>query len=490
MESWVIILIVCGIYLALTLAMGIIPGLKVSDSVTGFVAGDRSMNLLILYFVMGASIFSSFAFLGGPGWAYSRGAAAFYIIGYGITGMIPLYFFGPKVRRLGEKYGFVTQAEILEDRFNSQALSVILAVVSIIVFIPYLTLQMKGAGFVLTTISEGAIPEWLGAGIAYLVVLIYVYFSGVMGVGWTNTFQGIFMMAIAWFIGLYLPIKLFGGVGEMFTQIANSDISTMLTAPGLAGGGEPWDWWGFSSAVLVSAIGFSVWPHFFMRAFAANSDKTMKLTVVLYPTFQLFLVPILIIGFTAVLAYPGVEPADKILPYVLTQLDLPVIIIGLVCAGTLAASMSSGDAILHSAASIGIRDGLAKFLPEEYRTDEKQRYLIRILVIVISLVAYYFAVISDVPIVNLLLGSYGGVAQIFPLVFCMFYWKRANRLGALSGLMGGIAVTLLFLFYPDWRPFPVHEGIYGLIANVILLVSVSLLTPKENSERIKRYAEA
>lgn len=493
MENWVIILIVCGIYLALTLAMGIIPGLKVSDSVTGFVAGDRSMNLLILYFVMGASIFSSFAFLGGPGWAYSRGAAAFYIIGYGITGMIPLYFFGPKVRRLGEKFGFVTQAEILEDRFNSRALSVILAIVSIIVFIPYLTLQMKGAGFVLTTISEGAIPEWLGAGIAYLVVLIYVYFSGLMGVGWTNTFQGIFMMVIAWFIGLYLPVKLFGSVGEMFTQIAGSpDISgsTMLTAPGLNGAGQPWDWWGFSSAVLVSAIGFSVWPHFFMRAFAANSDKTMKLTVVLYPTFQLFLVPILIIGFTAILAYPGVEPADTILPYVLTQLDLPIIIIGLVCAGTLAASMSSGDAILHSAASIGVRDGLAKFLPQEYNTDEKQRYLIRILVIVISLLAYYFAVISEVPIVNLLLGSYGGVAQIFPLVFCMFYWKRANRPGALSGLLGGIAVTLLFLFFPEWRPFPVHEGIYGLIINISLLVGVSLATPPEAEHRLKRYSKA
>jgi SSS family solute:Na+ symporter len=128
------------------------------------------------------------------------------------------------------------------------------------------------------------------------------------------------MMAIAWFIGLYLPIKLFGGVGEMFNQIASSDMSTMLSAPGLAAGGQPWNWWGFSSAVLISAIGFSVWPHFFMRAFAANSDKTMKLTIVLYPTFQLFLVPILIIGFTAILAFPGVEPADTILPYVLTQL--------------------------------------------------------------------------------------------------------------------------------------------------------------------------
>lgn len=490
MESWVIILIVCGIYLALTLAMGIIPGLKVSDSVTGFVAGDRSMNLLILYFVMGASIFSSFAFLGGPGWAYSRGAAAFYIIAYGTTGMIPLYFFGPKVRRLGEKYGFVTQAEILEDRFNSTALSIILALISITVFIPYLTLQMKGAGFVITTISEGAIPEWLGAGIAYLVVLMYVYFSGVMGVGWTNTFQGIFMMGIAWFIGLYLPIELFGSVGEMFTQIANSDMREMLSAPGLSGSGTPWDWWGFSSAVVVSAVGFSVWPHFFMRAFAANSDKTMKLTVVLYPTFQLFLVPILIIGFTAVLAYPGVEPADTILPYVLTQLDLPVLIIGLVCAGTLAASMSSGDAILHSAASIGIRDGIAKFLPDHYRTDRHQRNMIRILVILISLIAYYFAVISEVPIVNLLLGSYGGVAQIFPLVFCMFYWRRANRWGALSGLVGGIAVTLLFLFNPEWRPFPLHEGVYGLIVNIILLTGISLLTTPEEEQRVQKYRNA
>ena len=492
MESWITVLIICGIYLAITLAMGIIPGLKVSDSISGFVAGDRSMNLLILYFVMGASIFSSFAFLGGPGWAYSRGTAALYIIAYGTTGMIPIYFFGPKVRRLGEKFGFVTQAEILQDRFNSSSLSALLAILSIVVFIPYLTLQMKGAGYILTTISDGVIPQWLGAGIAYLVVLLYVYFSGVMGVGWTNTFQGIFMMVIAWFLGLYLPYKLFGGVGEMFTQIVQSpDVSkAMLQAPGLNASGEPWSWWGYSSAVVVSAVGFSVWPHLFMRAFAADSDRTMKLTAVLYPTFQLFLIPILIIGFTAILAYPGVSPADTILPHVLTQLDLPVIIIGLVCAGALAASMSSGDAILHSAASIGIRDGLSHILPDKWKTDKIERNLIRGLVIIISLVAYYFAVISDIPIVNLLLGSYGGVAQIFPLVFCMFYWRRANGYGALCGLIGGVATTIIFLLYPEWRPLPLHEGIYGLLVNIGLLVSVSFATEPESQERIDRYANA
>lgn len=484
-----IILGVCGVYLLLTLLMGIIPGLKVTHSTDGYVAGDRSMNLLVLYFVIGASIFSSFAFLGGPGWAYSRGAAAFYILAYGAVGMVPFYFFGPKARRLGEKYGFVTQAELLEDRYNSKVLSGLLAVLTVVVFIPYLTLQMKGAGLVMSTVSGGLIPDWVGAGIAYLVVLIYVFFSGVMGVGWTNTFQGIFMLVIAWFLGIYLPQQLYGGIGPMFEQLIQSDFRQALTAPGILPDGEPWNWWGFSSAVLISVIGFSMWPHFFMKAFAAKSDRTIKLTVVLYPTFLIFLVPILVIGFSAVLTYPGVTPSDTILPYVLMQMDLPVILIGLVCAGTLAASMSSGDAIVHAAASVGVRDGLSKIssMQQWLKTGSNERTMIRILVILISLIAYYFAVFSETDIVSLLLGSYGGIAQIFPLVFAMFYWPRATGKGALAGLVGGIITTLIFLYIPDLKPLPIHEGIYGLIVNVILFVSVSFSTEPEEIERIKRF---
>ncbi len=484
MENWIIILIVCVIYLAITLLMGILPGLKVSNSVTGFVAGDRSMNVLILYFVIGASIFSSFAFLGGPGWAYSRGAAAFYILAYGTLGMVPLYFMGPRIRALGEKYGYVTQAELLADRFNSRSLSILLSILSVVVFVPYLTLQMKGAGYVVETISEGNIPSWLGAGVAYLIVMLYVLFSGVMGIGWTNVFQGIFMLIIAWFLGLYLPYKFFGGVAPMFNAIAESSNAMLLEAPGLSGNGEPWDWWGFSSAVIVSGIGFSMWPHFFMKSFAAKSDRSLKLSIVLYPTFQIFLVPILLIGFTAVLIFPGVEPADTILPYVLTQIELPIIIIGLVCAGTLAASMSSGDAILHAAASVGVRDGISKLKAMD---DKGERFWIRVLIIIISVISYYFAVISDVSIVSLLLGAYGGIAQIFPIVFAMFYWPRANTKGAYAGLIGGILTTLLFLNFPEWKPVPAHEGLFGLIVNVTLLVSVSLLTKPLETDRIKRF---
>nr|MCS5599408.1 hypothetical protein [Rhodospirillales bacterium] len=233
MEGWLIALLICLIYLLVTLVTGIMSGFRVSKSVTGFVAADRSMNTVVLYFVMGASVFSSFAFLGGPGWAYSRGVASFYILAYGIVGVVPLYFFGPRVRRLGEKFGFVTQAEVLAYRFNSRALSVILALLSAGAFLPYIVIQMKGAGFIFETITEGRVSFAVGAGLSYLIVIIYVVFSGVMGVGWTNMFQGIFMMVIAWFLGLYLPTKLYGGVGPMFEQIANSDNAQMLVVPGL-----------------------------------------------------------------------------------------------------------------------------------------------------------------------------------------------------------------------------------------------------------------
>jgi len=489
-EPWVVILVVCGLYLAATLVMGILPSFKVSKSIAGYVAADRSMNVVVLYFVLGASIFSSFAFLGGPGWAYSRGAAAFYIIAYGIIGMLPFYFIGPKVRRLGERFGFVTQAELLAHRYQSRPISVLLAVLSIAAFIPYLTLQMMGAGLILNTVSGGRISEAWGAGVAYGVVLIYVLWSGVLGVGWTNTFQGLFMMVVAWFLGIYLPYELYGGVGEMFRQIAASDQARLLVAPGLTGGGEPWSWAGFSSAVLVSGLGFSMWPHLFMKSYAAKSDRALRLTVVMYPTFQLFLVPILLIGFAGVLAFPGVERADTILPHILTQVELPALLVGLVCAGTLAASMSSGDSILHAAASIGVCDGVAKLWPGPL-DDRRERRWIRFLVVVISGIAFYFAIYSEISLVALLLAAYGGVAQILPPVLAAFYWPRATGKGALAGLAAGLAVNVFFLDFPEAAPIGgLHEGIYGLAANVLVLVTVSLMTRPDPAERVRAYLEA
>ena len=168
-ESWWIVVGVSVAYLAVSLILGLLPGRRASGTVTGYVAGDRSLGVLVMYFIMGATIFSAFAFLGGPGWTYGRGAAAFFILGYGTLGFLPFYFLGPRAARLGREFGFVTQAEMVARRFGQRSIAGVMALISVIAFIPYLAIQIKGAGYVLNAVTEGRVAEWVGGLLVYAV---------------------------------------------------------------------------------------------------------------------------------------------------------------------------------------------------------------------------------------------------------------------------------------------------------------------------------
>jgi SSS family solute:Na+ symporter len=479
-------LAVCIGYLALALVLGLTPGLKASRSVTGFVAGDHAMGVVLMYFVMGATIFSSAAFLGVPGWAYSRGGAAYFLLTYVAFGMLPFYFLGPRARRAGAAFGIVTQAGLIGHRFQDRRLTTLLAIVSVVAFIPYIALQMKGAGYIVEVLSEGAIPSWIGALATYTVVVLYVTISGVMGVGWSSVLQGAVMMVVAWALGLYVPYALYGGIGEMFDAIAASDAAAMMPPPGLSGSGEPWTWLEYGSAMLVTGLGFSCWPHLFMKAFAAKDDRAIRLPLVLYPTFQLFLVPILFLGFAGILALPELQAADTVVPELMLLTELSPWLVGLACAGVLAASMSSGDAILHAAGSILVRDGYGS-VRETRLPDLTERRAMQAATIVVAIVGFMMAVSSDLSLVGMLVLAYGAVVQILPGIVAALYWPRATASGVLAGLIGGVGVTGLFLFMPELKPIAMHEGAYGLLVNIILMVTVSKGTAPAAREHLDAY---
>jgi len=485
MERWLVVTAIVGLYLGLTLWIGLRAGRGTSKSVTGYVAGDRDFSLLVMYFVTGASVFSAFAFLGGPGWAYSRGAAAFYILSYGVLGIAPWYVLGPRAARLGRHMGFVTQAQLLVGRFPSRWLSALIALLSLLAFIPYITLQMRGAGIVIEAVSDGNIPLWAGAAVAYGIVVLYVLVSGVAAVGWTNTFQGIFMLTIAWVLGIYLPLKLYGGVGPMFEAI-RADRPDLLAVPGLAAGGGPWSWGAYSSAILVSAIGLTMWPHLFMKAFTARTDRILRRTVVLFPTFQLFLVPVFIIGFAGVLVVDELAQPDFILPHLVLSVDLPVVLVGLFCAGALSASMSTGDALLHASASVLVEDAVRPFRP---MSEQTQRALMRVVVVAAGALAYFFALDPDQSLVVLLLTSYGVIAQFAPPIVAALYWRRATTAGAVAGLMAGSLTTLVFFLNPEVRPWEIHEGILGLVVHLPVLVLVSLATRPQTAGHVAPFVD-
>ena len=83
MEKWVVALLAMSAYLIFAFLVGVLAGRGRSFwSVSEYTVADRGLGLFLMWFLMGGTVFSAFAFLGGPGWAYSKGAASFYILAY------------------------------------------------------------------------------------------------------------------------------------------------------------------------------------------------------------------------------------------------------------------------------------------------------------------------------------------------------------------------------------------------------------------------
>jgi len=460
-------------YLVIVLLVGLRARHGQTSSLEGYVAGGRHMGLLVLFFILGAEVFSAFAFLGGPGWAYSKGAPALYIIAYLALAVIVWWLIAPLISRLGRQHGFLTQAEFLSACYPTprNVLGLVIGVISVLAMIPYLTIQIAGAGMLFEAATSGTIPFWLGSLLACGVVAAYVYASGLQGIGWTNLLQGAMMVVIAWALGLTTAEQFFGGVGDMFRQI-QSEAPEYLTMPGVGGMG----WGAFSTAILVSALGCVMWPHIFMKFYSAKSERTLKRVFMLYPLYSYLLIPLLVIGFAGVILLKDtpLDSPDKVLLTIVVELaDLPAWVIGMALSGALAAAMSTAANLAHTSATILVRD-VVQFSPRmRALPEQKALSLTRYGVIAISLMAYLLALVNPGSLVSLLLGAYGIIVQLLPMLLGALFWRRSSQTAAFVGLSVGAIITLLLQFGID-APFNWHPGFCGLVVNFAIFITLSL----------------
>lgn len=483
MADWVVVSTVTGFYLLLVLGLGLRARTREGTStLVGYVADSRHVGFVLLFFITGAEIFSAFAFLGAPGWAYSRGAPALYVLGAFALALVPWWVIGPRTARVGVRYGYLTQAELLGHRFDSRILAGVVALVGVVVLLPYLTIQIVGAGFLFEASTGGNVPFWLGALLAFLVVAIYVFASGLRGIGWTNVLQGILMVGVAWFVGLAIPREFFGGVGEMFARVA-AETPDYLTIPGHD---DVMGWPAFSSAILVTVLGLPMWPHLFSKAYGARHEDAIKKTVLLYPLYGLLMVPMLFVGFAGILLVQDLEQPDRILLELVKMAGFHPVLTGLLLSGALAAAMSTGANIAHTAASMLVRDVFARLRPDS--VEASQVRLTKVLVLALCLASYAMALDTPRSIIALVLAAFAGLVQFYPPVVAAFFWRRATRAGALAGVVGGVVVGALLTWV--WSsPLQIHPGVWGLLVNVILLVGVSLGSRPLDPERIADFVD-
>ncbi|MCE5228759.1 sodium:solute symporter family protein [bacterium] len=487
-----IVLIVMMAYLVFTLFIGTLAGFTGINSLDEYLNASRSLGMVTTYFLLGASVFSAFAFLGCPGMAYGQGVACLYVLAFSATGLWGMYLFGPRIMALGRRFGYSTQCELLGGRFQSRALSVLIATATSIAFVIYIAVQMKGCGYIFQTMTGGKVSFWQGALISYGVVIVYVFWGGVRGVAWTTVLQGAFMIVIAWFLGIYVPAKLYGGWEPMFREIARvrPDLLVIGTKGSTVTMGS------ISSNILISFLGFMMWPHLFIRPFNVRDLGTMRRTVLIYPTFALMLVPVMIVGFAGIVKYPlatsGIKP-DQILPYIAMQLGFSPVLLGLIGAGALAAAMSTQAAITQAAAVSFAKDLYGNVVRRE-QTPGATMWIVRLAVIVFGAISILVAAYPGT-LVLMMLTAYGSILQILPIVVAALYWKRATTAGVLSGFIAGVIVifVLQVAIMAKWLSktdlLDLDPSLYGLALNALVMVAVSLATPAQDSTHAGKFVD-
>jgi len=450
-------------------------------SLEQWTVGGRSFGTAFVFLLMAGEIYTTFTFLGGSGFAYGKGAPVYYILAYGTLAYVLSYWMLPPVWRFAKTHRVVSQPHFFTRKYDSASLGVLVAIVDVAALIPYLVLQLKGLGIIVSTASYGAISSsaaiWIGAG----VVTIYVIVSGVRGSAWNSVVKDMLILGIVLFLGIYLPMHYYGGLGQMFHAI---DVARpgFLTFPE-KGSSVTW----FQSTVLLTALGFFMWPHTFGSVFTAKDERIFRRNAIVLPLYQLILLFVFFVGFAAALKVPGLKGGDIDLS--LFKLSLQTFdpwFVGVIGAAGVLTALVPGSMILTTASTLLAND-IYRGLVQRNASDEAVAKLARVCVPVVAVVAVLFTLHGGETIVALLLMGYSFVTQLFPAVICSLAPRnRATRQGAFCGILAGVAVvavtTIFKLSVGQLMPFlpdalkDVNIGFVALAVNLVVFVVVSAVT--------------
>ncbi|MDS0220783.1 sodium:solute symporter family protein [Haloarcula sp. S1AR25-5A] len=488
-------------YMVVALAVGAVAYRLTERTAEDYYLASRTLGTVVLLFTTFATLLSAFTFFGGPNLAFSAGPEWILVMGLmdGIIFAVLWYVLGYKQWLVGKRHGYVTLGEMLGDRFGSTALRVVVAAVSLFWLFPYVMLQQKGAGQAIVGLTNGAVPFWVGAGGITLFMIAYVALSGMRGVAWTDTLQGLFMLSLVW-VAVAWVLSAVGGAGAATALVADSNPEFLSL-----GGGLYTPQYIISTAVSI-AFGVTMFPQINQRFFAAGSKKVLKRTFALWPVLVLLLfVPAFMLGTWAAGLGVTVPEGGNVIPALLGEYT-PTWFTALVIAGAMAAMMSSSDSMLLSGSSYLTRDlyrpltGRGDASAEQ--TDRREALVARIGVVAFATLSFVASLYTPGTLVQIGDTAFSGFAQLTVPVALALYWQRTTRSGMYAGVIGSQVFYGLHVFpvigtiagllglnvalptaYLGWTP-----GVVGILVGLVLTVAVSLVTAPAATENRTAYA--
>ena len=470
------------LYLGIMAFIGWYAGRKTNNIGDFFVLSGKAGVVVsgIAYF---STQFSMGTFLGTPGTIYGVGYAgmAISVPGAVFCMILPALLIGRKLITLGHKYGFLTMADYLTDRYHSKNMSGVLGVMMLFFLVPMMGAQIIGAGVIVHVFT--GLPEWVGVVGMGIIVILYCMTGGMKGAMMTDVIQGSLMIATA--VVTFIVSIVMGGGFSNINHTLQSMNEAYLTFPG-ANGYMPWTYY-ISNIVLWSFFTMGQ-PHLFTKFFAMKDHKTM-FKAILLGTAGMFFSATLIewAGVNGIASIQNIEKADQIIPMIL-QRGMNPFLASIFISGIVAAGMSTIDGILVTTTGAVTRDIYQKIINKN-ATDEAVMSLSKVVTVIIGIVVICFGVFQPGSIFEINLFAFSGMAIfVVPILFGI-YWKKATAKGAIASVIVGIISLLLFTLNPSVKALAM--GFHALfpttiIASIVMIV-VSKFTETPPQETIDRH---
>ncbi|MDO9095106.1 MAG: sodium:solute symporter family protein [Rubrivivax sp.] len=177
---------------------------------------------------------------------------------------------------------------------------------------------------------------------------------------------------------------------------------------------------------------------------------------------------------------------------------LPYVVSGMVAAGGLAAALSTADGLLLTIANALSHDLYYKMIDPNAPTARRVM-ISKVLLLVVALAAASVAAQKPADILFLVSAAFSfAAAAFFPALTLGIFWKRANKWGAVLGMISGLGITFYYMVMNQvWLRgvfgitspvdlwfgiLPISAGIFGVPLGFAVIIIVSLLTPAPSAD--------
>ena len=471
------VIVIVVVYLIAMLLIGWYSYTKISSNEDFMVAGRR-LGPVLMAGTLAATEIGGGSSLGVVEKAYGDWGmgASWYIITMAITFGF-LTFLGSKFRQSMVK----TVPEYFRRRYGRSSG----AITSVIMIIPLIGLT--ATQFIA---SSTIISVMLGVDykIAVILVSVVVTIYAVMGGLWSVTltdFVQVFLIVFGMMIAIPFALKTVGGWDNVVATLpkekfymVNSSINPKTII----------------SLIVMYLASFTVGQEAVSRYYAARDDKAAVQGSLLAGLINIIyaFIPTVLGLITLALVTNGTIPKDIIMKdgpkYALPLLamhTMPSVVIGLLFAGIISATMSSADSDLLGAGSIFGND-IYKIYIKPHATSNEVMRTTKITMLVIGFLAMIVALMNRGSLIKLLTLSFTlrAAGAFFPYVMG-HYWKKASGIGTVASLLLGSFITL-YVEINKITIFGLKEPIIpGLVVSFLAFFILTFLFPnKKNSTEL------